>query len=161
MEQKPDFDRGDLIISITGDHTTAAKGRIFKVESIYHTPRGWRVEVLHPAPRFAGSTYYARKFVRYTGHMRTHDNSFVARLEANQENNSVYIALVSDTKIEHFDKRSLATSKIVAIDTTMDRGFKDAVNRYVQENPEDIVLVFALDKVVEAERTPVLWKNMR
>lgn len=153
ISDEPPFEPGDLIVSVTDDHTTARRGRRFYVSHVYWTAKGWRVEVEHPYSRFAGTSYYCRKF------RLVHSKN---QSEEKQKEISMYIAIDADVKNPgDLTPNNMRNATYVAMDTTLDRGFKQQVETYLANHPDAQILVFSLDKMVELERQPIIWKNMR
>lgn len=150
---RPPFEPGDLIVSVTDDHVTARRGREFYVSRVFWTAKGWRVEVEHPYSRFAGTSYYCRKFELVHGKNQS---------EEKQKEISMYIAIdAGGENPGNLVPDNLRHAIYVAMDTTMDRGFKQQVETYLANHPDTQILVFSLDKMVQLERQPIIWKNMR
>ncbi len=141
---EPPFLSGEEVESITHDHTTAQFGRRFFVQKCYWTDKGWRIKVHHP--RFAGSSYYARKFKLVTKEARPH----------------MYLAVdITDNprmESKDFNLGTFDRSRLLGVDTSMDR-FKPELERFVREGKT--VAIFALDTIAETATPPVRFRSMR
>lgn len=150
---------GDLVISRTNDHSTARYGRKFLVKDLYFTRKGWRFKTDHPNPRFGETSYYLNKFALWkAGDLTNREGYF----PPTKEKDTMYIAIDAGIKDPgNLTSDHLRKGTYIAIDTSMDLGLKQQVEHYLETvDPNATVFVFRLDKIVQTERVPILWRNM-
>lgn len=150
------FEKGDIVRSVTNDHSTARKGRQFRVERVWWTSKGWRFETTHP--RFGPISYYCSKFERIRR----------GALEAAREQYTtvaggpkMYIAIdVTHTEIKDLRPANFLEDAIGA--ATSEDLLKTSIRQWLLQFPERKVAIFGLTTLVEVVGEPqIQFRDMR